>query len=339
MHKKNIYPMTFKPVFKDYVWGGRNLAAKLGRQIPDGVIAESWEIAGHADGDTIIENGTLVGQRLSEALAKLGVDLIGTSCQWAQERNQFPLLIKLLDAQNNLSVQVHPNDEYALQHEENSLGKTEMWVALHAEKDAKIILGVKKGATPDKFKKAIVEGKLEAFLHEIPVRTGDHICVPAGSLHAIMGGLVIAEIQQNSNITYRVYDWNRLGADGKPRALHIDQSMDVINFDQIEPKLHKPRLISEQDTIKRQMLCQNQYFSVERFEFAPNATFAGNCDGSTFEIWGPISGQATISSEHNEVALSGVKFALLPAALGSFSVKTDAAATTMLRVYVDSDTL
>jgi len=131
-----FYPLLFTPVLKDYIWGGRNLE-KLGRDLPDGIIAESWEIAGHPDGTTAVANGTYAGKLLTEIQEELGLDLIGTNCAWAQERGKFPLLIKLLDANRPLSVQVHPKDDYALAHEGNELGKTEMWVVLHAEPGAK----------------------------------------------------------------------------------------------------------------------------------------------------------------------------------------------------------
>ena len=231
-NEKNLYPLLFKPVLKDYIWGGRNLNTKLGRSLPDGDVAESWEIAGHADGTTVVENGRFAGLSLTELHEELGLDLIGNKSQWAQERGKFPLLIKVLDANRHLSVQVHPDDSYALEHEGNELGKTEMWVVLHAEPGASVILGVTEGTTPDAFRKGIENGRLEPYLHHIPVTAGDVVCVPAGSLHAILEGLLIAEIQQNSNTTYRVYDWNRL-QDGKPRPLHVEKQWTSLTFNKL----------------------------------------------------------------------------------------------------------
>jgi mannose-6-phosphate isomerase len=329
MKKRALYPMTFTPVLKDYIWGGRNLE-RLGRVLPpEGIIAESWEIAGHKDGTTIVDNGHFAGNKLTQVQAELGLDLIGRNNTWAQERGKFPLLIKLLDANQPLSIQVHPNDEYALVNEGNELGKTEMWVVLHAEPDAYLILGVKAGTTPQAFRRAIEAGHLEPFLHRLPVETGDHVCVPAGSLHAIMGGLLIAEIQQNSNTTYRIYDWNRLGVDGKPRPLHIDKGLDVINFDQIEPGLCPPALIAEESGIRRLSLCHNSYFVTERVEMMQGASYHGCCTGDSLEIWGVIEGQATI----NDVQFNAVRFALLPAALGEYVVRATSKAM-FLRTYV-----
>jgi mannose-6-phosphate isomerase len=192
-----LYPMIFTPVLKDYIWGGRNLETKLGRALPaGGVIAESWEIAGHEDGVSAVQNGRYAGWPLTAVQAELGLELIGTNNAWAQQRGKFPLLVKLLDAHTPLSVQVHPDDAYALAHEGNELGKTEMWVVLHAEPGAELIVGVKAGTTPAAFRRAIEEQQLEPYLHRLPVQAGDHVCVPAGTLHAIMGGLLIAEIAE-----------------------------------------------------------------------------------------------------------------------------------------------
>ncbi|NKQ36691.1 MAG: mannose-6-phosphate isomerase [Chloroflexi bacterium] len=328
MTNNDLYPMTFTPVLKDYIWGGRHLET-LGRELPPGIIAESWEIAAHEDGTAVVNNGRFAGKLLTEVQAELGLALIGKKCAWAQERGKFPLLIKLLDANRPLSVQVHPDDEYALAHEGNELGKTEMWVVLYAEPNAELILGVTKGTTPQLFRAGIENGRLEPYLHRIKVKKGDHICVPAGSLHAIMSGLLIAEIQQNSNTTYRVYDWNRVGADGQPRPLHIDKALDVINFDQVEPTLTEATLVAEEPGIRRYVLCRNKYFVTERVEMAEGAVFSGNCNGDTLEIWGTIAGTAVI----NDVELPAIRFALLPAAMGDFTV-TAVTETTLLRTYV-----
>jgi len=324
----DLYPLLFEPVLKDYIWGGRNLEI-LGRKLPpEGIIAESWEIAGHRDGNTHVANGYLSGLSLTDIHAMLGLNLIGTNNEWAEEQNKFPLLIKLLDANRPLSIQVHPNDDYALENEGNELGKTEMWVVLQADLDAEIILGVKAGTTAENFRAAIEDGRLEPFLHHIPVKTGDHVCVPAGSLHAIMGGLIVAEIQQNSNTTYRVYDWNRVGADGNPRPLHVDKALDVINFNQVEPTLSPPKLIDRQNGIERQELCRNRYFVTERLIMETGSTFEGICDGRTLEIWGILEGEAQV----NEETISAVQFILLPAALGPFAIAAQTNST-LLRIY------
>ena len=328
MPSSKLYPLTFNPVFKDYLWGGRNLES-LGRELPPGIVAESWEIAGHEDGTSVVNNGFWAGKKLTEVHAALGLDLIGRQNTWAQERGKFPLLIKLLDANQPLSVQVHPDDDYALANEGNELGKTEMWVVLRAAPGAELILGVKAGTTPEAFRRGLETGALEPYLHHLPVKAGDHICVPTGTLHAIMEGLIIAEIQQNSNTTYRVYDWNRVGADGKPRSLHIEKALEVINFQRVEPGLCPPQLVANSEGIQRFALCRNRYFVTERVEMAAGAVYEGECNGETLEIWGVIEGQAAV----NEVELNAVQFALLPAALGKFTVRARTRST-LLRTFV-----
>lgn len=327
-----LYPLTFTPTLKDYIWGGRNLERLFGRVLPAGLVAESWEVAAHPDGNSMVQNGPYAGLSLPALHRRLGRALTGRRAAWAEERGKFPLLVKLLDANQALSVQVHPDDDYAQEHEGDELGKTEMWVVLHAEPEAAVILGVKNGTEPVVFRQAAESGRLEPYLHHIPVTAGDFICVPAGSLHAILGGLVIAEIQQNSNTTYRVYDWNRVGKDGKGRPLHLDKAMDVINFDQVEPALPQPTLLEESAGLRREALCRNNYFVVERLHLSASTTFTGRCDGETLEIWGTIDGGATVQGGNLTVNLPAVQFALLPAEMGEYTITAETP-TVLLRAY------
>lgn len=330
---KTIYPLTFKPVFKDYIWGGRNLATKLGRDIPDGIVAESWDISGHPSAPTEVDAGPLAGQTLVDVLDALGADLVGRRAQPMLDRGKFPLLIKVLDANKPLSVQVHPNDEYAGTHENGELGKTEMWYILHAEPEAYLIYGLTPNVTRDLFREALEAGELEKCLHKLPVRAGDAVFIPAGSLHAIMDGILLAEIQQNSDTTYRVYDWNRVGADGKPRPLHVDKALDVINFDQVEPGPYAPQLIEQTETLRREYITTSSFFNVERLTFEGAGLFQGHCDGSTLEIWGVMTGQADVKWAGDPVSLSAVRFSLLPATLGDFEISVTEPAT-LLRAYL-----
>ena len=330
----NIYPLTFTPVFRDYIWGGRNLATKLGRSIPAGIIAESWDISGHPSSPTTVDQGPFAGQSLLAVLEQLGADLVGSRSQAMLERGTFPLLIKLLDANKPLSVQVHPEDEYATAHENGELGKTEMWYILHAEPEAYLIYGLTPNVTPASFRAAIESGILEPCLHRLPVKAGDAVFIPAGSVHAIMNGIVLAEIQQNSDTTYRVYDWNRVGADGKPRPLHIDKALEVINFAQVEPTAFTPQLIEHSPALQRDFITTCPYFNVEKLTFTEgNQTFKGSCDGSTFEIWGTMSGRAQVNWAGTPLPLPAIRFILLPAALGDFEIEVTEPGT-LLRVYV-----
>lgn len=326
--ERHLYPLLFTPVLKDYVWGGRNLERVLGRHLPPGRVAESWEIAAHDDGDSTVANGPYAGWPLTAVHAQLGLDLIGRRNMWAQERGKFPLLVKLLDANDKLSVQVHPNDVYALAHEGNELGKTEMWLVLDARPGARLIIGLRRGVTAQQFRQAIDSGTLEECLHTVTVKAGDFVCVPSGTVHALLDGVVLAEVQQNSNTTYRIYDWNR-AANGQARPLHIDKALDVIDFDRIEPPLPRPTSLLAGEGWQRSLLCHNQYFTTERLELEAGTTFQNQLDGETLEIWGILTGTVEI----NGIAVQATQFVLLPAALGSFHVHAVDAAT-CLRVYV-----
>ncbi len=324
MPKPTLYPLTFEPVLKDYIWGGRNLETLFGRALPPGVdIAESWEIAAHPHGDVTVANGPLRGRSLAWLTAEYGAALVGSYAR----PGPFPLLVKLLDAHRKLSVQVHPDDAYARVHENGELGKSEMWVVLHAEPEAAVILGLQPGATRERFREALETGNLEPWMHVLPVRAGDAICVPAGTLHAILGGSVLAEIQQNSDATYRVYDWNRTGPDGRPRPLHVEKALDVINFGQVQPGLAEPRLLDERAGIRRWQLCCGPTFVVERLEVAAGAVWQGACTGESMEIWGSTRGHVTVEAAGASLALPAVRFSLLPAGVGPFSVTATEPAT------------
>ncbi len=331
--KKIIYPYTFESVFRDYIWGGRTLETMFGRELPPGIVAESWEISGHPSSPTAVSNGSLTGKTLPELLDMLGESLVGHRSRAMLKRGKFPLLVKLLDANQPLSVQVHPEDDYAARHENGELGKTEMWYVLHAKPGAYLIYGQQKNVTPQSFRQALEAGELETCLHQLPVKAGDAVFIPAGSVHAIMDGLVIAEIQQNSDTTYRVYDWNRVGADGKPRPLHIDKALDVINFDMVEPGPFAPQPLPTADGLERVLISGCPYFNVERISLPAGAAFTGFADGSTFEIWGCIEGHARLTWAGEPVDLPAIRFALIPAALGDFAIEAKTAVT-MLRAYV-----
>lgn len=325
----NLYPMTFQPVLKNYIWGGHQLA-DYGRSLPgEEAVAESWEIAAHQDGGTLVENGAFAGQSLQQVLDYLRVDLVGKRNQWALDRGKFPLLIKLLDADKCLSVQVHPDDAHAHAHENGELGKAEMWVVLKAKPGAAIVYGFNQKITPGKLRQLLDDGALESYLSKVPIHQGDHICVPPGTVHTIMAGAVIAEIQQNSNVTYRVFDWNRVGEDGKPRDLHIDRALEVINYDQVSYGLSKAEIIEDTLDYLREGLCHNQYFTTERLSFKHGGKYSGSCDGSTMEIWGVLEGEVEIAGS----MIRGVKFVLLPASMGAFTVVAQSDSV-LLRAYV-----
>lgn len=326
MATPKLYPLTFDPVFKDYVWGGRNLADKLGRQLPAGIVAESWDVAAHPNGSSVVNQGPLQGKTLAEVMALWGADLVGSNSEQALELGKFPLLIKLLDANRWLSVQVHPNDTYGLAHE-GEFGKTEMWVVLDAEPGADIIYGFKPGVTREQYAQEIKEDRAADSLHRLPVKKGDVIFVPAGAVHALGPGIMVAEIQQNSDTTYRIYDW------GRPRPIHLEQALAVLDFSMVEPGPAQPRTLLNEDGLQVEQLAACAYFETDRITLPPDNAFYGLCDGATFELWAVLEGRATIEWSGEPLTLSAVTWALLPAELGEFQVIADEKST-LLRVIV-----
>ena len=234
--KATVYPMTFKPVYKDYPWGGTRIPETYNRDVPPGICAESWELADHNDGMSIVANGLLAGKTLREVLQDNPSGIMGT--RTAGER--FPLLIKLIDAKQKLSVQVHPNDTTAA--EFGGAAKTEMWYLL-GENDAQVYCGLNEGVTKESFTQAVAEGTSGETMRAIPVQKDSAVFVRGGRIHAIDEGCLILEIQQNSNTTYRIYDWDRTDNDGKPRELHIEQAINVINWSNTENALVQPELL------------------------------------------------------------------------------------------------
>jgi mannose-6-phosphate isomerase len=321
-----LYPMTFDPVFKDYPWGGRGLETVLRRTLPDGIVAESWDVAAHPNGSSTVNNGPLAGKTLPEVMELLGIDLVGEHSAKALEQGRFPLLIKLLDCNRWLSIQVHPNDRYGLEHE-GEWGKTEMWVVLHAEPDAELIYGFARGVTKEAYAQVIGGEHSAEGLHRLKVKTGDAIFVPSGAVHALGPGIIVTEIQQNSDTTYRIYDW------GRPRPLHLQQSLDVLDFSLVEPPPIKPKTVLDEEGFKVEQLASCPYFETERLTMPSGYEFFGLCDGSTFELWAAIEGRATIFSDAEPLTLSAVQWALLPAELGEFQVQADEDAV-LLRVFV-----
>lgn len=209
------YPLLLKPVIKDYIWGGTRLKEEYGFDTDKAIAAEGWMLASHKDGTNIVANGELAGKTFDEVLR-----------YWGDKEVAFPLLIKLIDARDKLSVQVHPEDEYAYR-VEHEPGKTEMWYIVDCEKDARLIYGFTKKIDQEEFEVRIKNNTLDEVMNYVPVKKGDVFFIEAGTLHAIGSGMLIAEIQQNSNTTYRVSDYGRLGADGKPRELHVEKALKV----------------------------------------------------------------------------------------------------------------
>lgn len=213
------------PSYKDYLWGGHRLVEKYNKEFDGDILAESWELSCHPDGPSYISNGSYAGKTLQEYIDQEGKKVLGSNCQKFEE---FPILAKFIDAKDNLSIQVHPDNEYALKNE-GQYGKTEMWYIMDCEEGAFLYYGFKKEVSKEEFEERIKTDTLLEVLNAVPVQKGDVLFIEAGTIHAIGKGIVIAEIQQNSNVTYRVYDFGRVGKDGKKRELHIDKAVEVTN--------------------------------------------------------------------------------------------------------------
>jgi mannose-6-phosphate isomerase len=328
-----IYPMRFAPVFQDYIWGGRRLETFFGRELPEGRVAESWEISGHEKGSTSVVGGMWDGQPLPEMLDALGERLVGANARAYARRGRFPLLVKLLDAHRDLSVQVHPDDAYAAAHESGDTGKTEMWYVLHADPGTELIYGLAPGVTPASFREALRQGAIDTQLHRVAITRGDVFYIPSGTVHALLAGAVVAEIQQNSDATYRLYDWGRLGADGKPRPLHVAKAMHVIDWDMVAPTATEPSLIERVDGVQRWLLADDPRVTVEKLELAAGATWESICDGSTFVVIGCVEGSVRLKWEGAPQELTSISWRLLPAVLGPYTIQSDAHSI-VLRAYV-----
>ncbi len=225
----SAYPLRLEPFFRDYLWGGRKLGSRLGKSIPaDGIWAESWEVVDHAEHESRIINGPLKGKTLGGIMRSNPKWLIGDA---PSVSGRFPLLLKYLDCQRDLSVQVHPNDTYALKMQPPDLGKTEAWYIIDAQPNSVLYAGLKPGVGPDDLRASIARGATAECLHQLTPKAGDCVFIPAGTVHALGAGLVVAEIQQSSNTTFRLYDWDRVDAHGNSRPLHIEQSLETIDYD------------------------------------------------------------------------------------------------------------
>src|ERR1039457_1417533 len=254
-----FYPFVFRPIFKDRVWGGRELERLYAKKIPaDKPTGESWEISDRPGDASVIANGPLAGKNLRRLMENHAAEILGGAKPAAAGR--FPLLFKILDAREKLYLQVHPPASKAK--ELNGEPKTEMWFIADAAPDASLYVGLKRGVTRVEFETKIADGTVADCFHRVPVRAGDAMFLPSGRVHAIGDGLVIFEIQQNSDTTYRVFDWNRVGLDGQPRELHVAQSLASIDFGDFEPALIS-RTFSGDEKIKTCPLVRDPLFNVE----------------------------------------------------------------------------
>ena len=306
-------PIVFEPLFMERVWGGRRLESLYGKRLPPAVrIGESWEMVDRDEAQSVVHNGPLRGVTLHELWSQRRWEIFGKNFASHPSR-RFPLLLKLLDCQERLSVQVHPPAAIAGQ-----LGgepKTEMWYVADAEPVAEIFAGLERGVTRENFEGALHSGRVADRIHRIATKRGDAIFIPSGRIHAIGAGNVIFEVQQNSDTTYRVFDWNRTGLDGKPRAMHVAESMQSIDFNDFEPPLATPR---------GELVCECEFFRVEKWRLQKPRTVS---EARSFAIFTCIEGSVECAGS----LFKPGEFFLVPATLASAKLKPQGKSATVLR--------
>ena len=309
------YPLLFQPIFKRKLWGGRHLETVLGKELPPSVqIGESWEISGHPKETSVVREGPMAGKTLRELL---GTELLGPRFASAK---RFPLLLKYLDACDFLSIQVHPSDELAKRFGETDPGKHEAFYVLWAEAGAKLLRGVKPGVTRDDFAMATRENRVEECVNWVPLAAGDVIPIPPGTLHTVGGGVLLAEIEQTSDCTYRVFDWNRLGSDGKPREIHMEKALEAIDFSPATrgPDKVEPRLLKE-NGYQQFLLYACDKFVMELFEIPAGSKVDQWRD--VFSTYMVLEGLARFVHGGCSVQADKGDSVLMPAAIGHFQIR------------------
>lgn len=317
------YPLRFVPVYKDYLWGGRRLVDRYAREAPPGPVAESWEISAHPDGMSRVAGGPWAGRTLAELAAEHGCALLGDRVGG----DRFPLLMKIIDAADCLSVQVHPDDEAATRF--GGAPKTEMWYLLDADPGAGVYAGLAEGATPERLRAAIESGRIGDVVMRHEVGAGDAVFIPGGRVHAIDRGCLILEVQQSSNTTYRIYDWGRLDARGEARALHLEEAERVTRWDDTESPLVRAAPISGGGGDRRRLVHQSRYFRMERWDLTEACREPARPE--TFQALFMAEGHARLEWDGGVFDLTAGGSCLIPAALPGFSLDPRGAAT-LLRV-------
>lgn len=303
-----MYPLKFEPVFKDYIWGGRNLI-KIKENIPLGRVAESWEISCHPEGLSIVSNGKYTGISLLEIIKAHKKEILG-------DLDFFPLLIKFIDAEERLSVQVHPDDSFAQKYENESNGKNELWYIISAKKDASLVYGFKKGMTIQSFKKCIEKGDIEKSLNYIKAFSGDTIYISSGVIHAIGSGIIIAEIQQSSNLTYRVYDYDRVDSLGKKRTLHIEKALKVIDFNTPRKEKYPGITVPLTGLSSKSIKAITKYFCVELYNVLNDIDESS--DYNRFSIYLIIEGEGEVIFSSGSVAFKHGETVMIPACINNY---------------------
>lgn len=308
------------PAGKDYLWGGMRLREEYGKKIDLTPLAETWECSVHPDGPSYIMNGDFKGRSLTDVLKEYP-EYLGTKVK----NGELPVLVKFIDARKDLSVQVHPDDEYARKYE-NQNGKTEMWYVIDADEGASLIYGFQHRVTPEILQDAVNAGTLDKHLQKVEVHKGDVFYVPAGTVHGIGAGILIAEIQESSNVTYRVYDYDRVDKNGKKRELHFSKAVQVMDMGITPDVKQKPRMVKHYPGCSRELLCRCKYFETEQIQVTKGFSFS--VKEESFQILMCLDGYGqveTMDADKKPVRFSKGETMFLPAGLGRCLVVGDAA--------------
>ncbi|AZK43905.1 class I mannose-6-phosphate isomerase [Erysipelothrix piscisicarius] len=289
--------IKLSPAFKDYLWGGTRLKKMYQKQTDLDIVVESWEVSTHPDGPSYVVSGVDSGKTLAEYIKYYGTQILGTH---AQDFNFFPILVKFIDAKEDLSIQVHPNDEYGLKHE-GEYGKTEMWYIVEADPDSAIYYGTKHLMSRDHFAQAIEANTVLDVLNRVTVKKGDVIFVEAGTIHAIGAGIVICEIQQNPNTTYRVYDYNRKDVYGNLRPLHLKQALDVSNLKPLDTDFKPQGDLEVHNNYQKQCLVSCPYFQTSKMNLS--GAFEYVVGPESFEAWVVLEGAMDVIHQEQKLSL------------------------------------
>lgn len=290
--------LKLQPAGKDYLWGGTRLRDEYGKKIDLTPLAETWECSVHPDSPSIVLNGEYKGWTLADVLEQ-HPEYLGSKVK----NGELPILVKFIDAKQDLSVQVHPDDEYARKNEHQN-GKTEMWYVIDADKGANLIYGFQHKVTEDILRNAVKTGTLDKHLQKVPVCKGDVFYVPAGTVHGIGAGILLAEIQESSNVTYRVYDYDRVDKNEKKRELHFDKAVQVMEMGVAPEAKQKPRMVKYYPGCSRELLCRSKYFEVERIQVTKGFSFS--VIDQSFQVLICIDGNGQVESMN--VDLKPIRF-------------------------------
>jgi len=322
-----LYPLKFSPILKDKIWGGTKLKSLFDKAAETNKLGESWELSGYEGDESVVTNGALAGNNLAELIEIYMGELVGDAI-YDEYGLSFPLLFKLIDANENLSIQVHPGDEVAAERH-NSYGKTEMWYVVDADPGAELIIGFTKDCTKDEYLDALDNDKVEDLLQKVPVKKGDVFFIPAGLVHAIGKGVVVAEIQQSSDITYRIYDYKRTDDQGNERELHTEQAVDVINF----AASKNPKTVYNISVNEITPLVECEYFTTNILRFdAPVTRNYGTLD--SFVAYMCLEGDFVIEYEGEKTTVNKGDTVLVPASIDEVGLIPDSNQVTLLEVYV-----